>query len=167
MEGERGLVAVVAVGDEELRVRETRAGIFFDTPEPVAAGGKVRLPQRGLDRIAVVEQEDRLELRPCRPQQPQSPLLRPGVRALVRQDDPVLVRFEPQRDHESVPGPRHPVRARVALRQRPDHRVGLALEHAFGLPLDQLAGGLLFRVRQGEVDDVVRVERQIARALLR
>src|SRR5438094_527040 len=114
-----------------------------------------------------VEQEDRLELCPRRPQQPETPLYRPRVRALVRQDDPLFVGLDSQRNHEPIAGPRHPVRAGVGLRQRPDHRFGLAFEHAVGLPLRELARGLLFRLRQGQVDDVVRVERQIARALLR
>src|SRR5256886_15660030 len=110
VEGKRGLVAVVAVGDQELRVGEALAGIVLDAPDPVAPRGEVRLALGNLDRVAVVQQEDRLELGPRRPQEPQAPLLRPGVRSFARQDDSGLVGLEFQGDHESVADPRHPVR---------------------------------------------------------
>jgi len=41
VERERRLVAVVAVGDQELRIREPLTGVVLDTPEPVAADGEV------------------------------------------------------------------------------------------------------------------------------
>src|SRR6266480_4468117 len=63
VEGKRGLVAMVAVGDQELRVGEALAWIVLDAPEPVAPRGEVRLALGNLDRVAVVQQEDRLELR--------------------------------------------------------------------------------------------------------
>ena len=166
MEGECGLVAVVAVGDQELRVGEALAWIVLDAPEPVAPRGEVRLALGNLDRVAVVQQKDRLELGPRRPQEPQAPLLRPGVRSFVRQDDSVLVGLESQGDHESVADPRHPVRAGVGLRQRPDRRFGLALEHAVSLPIRELARGLFLGLRQSQMDDVVRVERQVVLSLL-
>src|SRR5512132_3262882 len=165
VEGERGLVAVVAVGDQELRVGEAPARIVLDAPEPVAARGEVRLAPGNLDRVAVVQQEDRLELGPCRPQESQAPLLRPGVRALVRQDDSTLVGLESKGDHESVADPRYPIRAGVGLRQRPDRRFGLPLEHAVRLPIRELARGLLLGLRQGQMDDVVGVERQVVLTL--
>src|SRR5256886_8512958 len=79
VEGECGLVAVVAVGDQELRVGEALAWIVLDAPEPVAPRGEVRLALGNLDRVAVVQQEDRLELGPRRPPGPQAAPLRPGV----------------------------------------------------------------------------------------
>ena len=51
------------------------------------------VPVRPLeDGVGVVEQEDRLELRARRAQQPEAAFLRTGVGALVRQDLPALVR---------------------------------------------------------------------------
>ena len=52
-----------------------------------------------LDR-AVPEEEERLELRARRAEQPQPALLRPRVRAFVGEDDAVLVRLEPERGYE-------------------------------------------------------------------
>ena len=132
----------MAVGDQELRIREPLNGVVLDTPEPVAADGEVGLALRKLDGIAVMEQEDRLELRPRRAEQPQAALLRAGVRALVRQHDAVLVRLEPQGDDEPVARPLDPVRPEVSLRQRPGGWPGLAVEHALGFPVGQVARGL-------------------------
>src|SRR5437762_1854601 len=152
VERERRLVAVMTVGDQELRIREPLNGVVLDTPEPVAADGEVGLALRKLDGIAVMEQEDRLELRPRRAEQPQAALLRAGVRALVRQHDAVLVRLEPQGDDEPVARPLDPVRPEVSLRQPPGGWPGLAVEHALGFPVGQVARGLVIRIGQRQVD---------------
>ena len=85
--GERGLVAVVAVGDQQLPVGEELGTACVDAPETCSLGLEVGLAV-GRERaaLAVVEEEDRLDLRPRRAQQSQAALLRPGVRALVRED---------------------------------------------------------------------------------
>src|SRR5205814_8793619 len=96
-ERERGLVAMVTVGDQELRVPQgllDRRGVGH-APEPRDDTAVLRLERRRAfhvqQRRALVEQEDRLELGAGRAQQPQPTLLRTGVRALVRQDDPLFV----------------------------------------------------------------------------
>jgi hypothetical protein len=58
------------VGDQQLHVREPFARIVLHPPEAVAANGEIGLALRKLDGIAVVEQEDRLQLRPRRAKQP-------------------------------------------------------------------------------------------------
>ena len=96
----RGLVAVVAVGDQQLgrRQRLGRRGDGLgvgDPPQPVHRAVVVgRLAERRPAEVrrerrpgvAVVEGEDRREVRPRGPRQPQPVLLRPRVRALVRPD---------------------------------------------------------------------------------
>ena len=93
MERERRLVPVVAVGDEEL-LGDLRERV--DPPEALAAERDVGLAVGQLDRVAVVQQEDRLELRPRRAQQAQALLLHVRVRPLVREHDAALVRLEPR-----------------------------------------------------------------------
>src|SRR5579885_2903525 len=94
-ERERRLVPVVAVCDEQLGLLELLGQrvpeLCVEAPQPVAAALQVWLAQPvDLDR-PLPEEEQRLELRPRRPQEPQAALLRPGVRPLVREDHPALV----------------------------------------------------------------------------
>src|SRR5579871_93631 len=108
VEGERRLVAVVPVGDQELRVAELLgqrvAELRVEPPEARAHAALVRLQIRLAEPVEVdapvPEQEDRLEQRPRRAQQPQPPLLGARVRALVREDDAALVRLGAQRGDE-------------------------------------------------------------------
>src|SRR5579872_1383772 len=163
VERQRGLVAVVAVGDQQLRVREV--GELGAAPEAVAVAGEVGLTLRDRDPRPVVEQEDRLQLRPRRAQQAQAPFLRPRVRPLVRQHDPPLVRLEPQRDDEAVPLAHDAVRADVRLRERPRGRLRLADDDPARAPRRQVARRLLLRLRKGQVDDVVRAAVEVVEAL--
>ena len=131
VEGERRLVAVVAVGDQQLRVGELRgervAELGVEAPEPRGHAALLRR-EVGLaepverDR-AVPEQEDRLELRARRLEQPQAALLRAGVRALVRQDHAVLVRLDAERGDEALARARDAVGADVLLREPPVRRL--------------------------------------------
>ena len=89
-------------------------------------------------------------------EQPQPALLRPGVRALVGQNDAVLVRLEPERRDESFAAPFDAVRTDVLLREPPARRIGVANEHALLLPVREARSRLLLGVGQGQVDDVVR-----------
>ena len=86
-EGDRRLVAVVAVGDQELLVVEGADDRrIVDPPEPRALDLEVGRTAGPLDRRgAVVEEEDRLELNPRGAQQAQAPRLGAGVSPLVRQ----------------------------------------------------------------------------------
>src|SRR5439155_26601921 len=106
-ERERRLVAVVAVGDQQLRVAqllgERVAELRIESPEPVAAAAQVGLGEAvDLDRPGP-EEEERPELRPRRAAQPEAALLRTGVRALVRQDDAVVVGLRAERGDEALP----------------------------------------------------------------
>ena len=119
-----------------------------------------------LDR-AVPEEEERLELRARGPEQPQPALLRARVRALVGQDDAVLVRLDPQRRDEALAAPLDAVRPDVLLREPPARGLGVADEHAVLLPLREARGRLLFGVGQRQVDDVVRAASRELLSLLR
>src|SRR5919198_58499 len=81
---ERRLVAVMPVGDQQLRLAEVRR--LDEAPELVAAALHVGLAVRPGERVALVEEEDRLQLGARRPQEAQAAFLWPAVRALVRQD---------------------------------------------------------------------------------
>ena len=78
------------------------------------------------------------------------------MRALVRQDDAVLVRLEPERRHKPLAAPGDAVRPHVLLRKPPARWLGIAGEHALLLPLRETRGRLLLGVGQRQVDDVVR-----------
>ncbi len=93
----------MAVGDQERRAELELVAV--DRPDARAHAALLdvhrRLARGTLeDRVGVVEQEDRLELRVRRAQQPQPALLRAGVRALVRQHLAVLVRRDGDRGAE-------------------------------------------------------------------
>ena len=124
--GERRLVAVVAVRDQELPAGEelgdpvAREHARDACPSASRSGSRSGRCER---RLAVVEEEDRLELRPRRAEQPQPALLRARVRPLVREHGLGLVRLDPQRGDEPAARPRDPVRADVVLRDRPDGRL--------------------------------------------
>ena len=161
---ERRLVPVVAVGDQEL-LREL--GQRVDPPEALAVEREIGLAVRQLDRVAVVQQEDRLELRPRRAQQAQALLLDVRVRPLVREHDPSLVRLEPERDDHAVPRARHAVGADVRLRERPVRGLVVGGEDLLLAPRGEVARGLLLRVRQRQVDDVVGAAREVLPPLVR
>ena len=165
--GERGLVAVVAVGDQQLPVGE-RLGdpVGRETPQPRALDLEVRLavgPPR--DRLALVEEEERLQLRAGLTEQAQTAFLRDAVCALVGQDDPRLVRLGPQRGHKPLARTGDLVRADVVLRQPPD-ALGLVLEHSVGAPLAPEPARFGLVVGQRQMDDVVRARGAEALALL-
>src|SRR5207248_2109430 len=95
VEGQRGLVAMVPVRDQQLLIGEAFGdSLAGDAPETIATGLEVGRAARQLCRLAVVKEEDRLELRPGRPQQAQPLLLGARVRALVGKHDPALVRLQ-------------------------------------------------------------------------
>ena len=155
---DRRLVAVVAVGDHQLAVGEgldDRVGLG-EAPELRALDLELGLALRVRDgRQALVEQEDRLELRADGADEPQPALPRLAMRALVRQDDAALVGLDLERRDDPAPRPRDAVRADVVLLERPERR-RLLSQHALLAPGREVARCLLFRVGQREVDDVVR-----------
>ena len=164
MERERRLVAVVTVRDHEPGVREVRA--FVHPPEPRAVRLQVGLaPGQGHGR-PVVEEEDRLELRPHRAQETEALGFRPRVRELVREDDALLVRLDSQRGDEAVSRPLDAVGADVALRERPQRRLVVADENPVALPVREVARRLDLRLGKRQVHDVVRAPREVVAALL-
>ena len=102
-------------------------------------------------------------VRSRRAEEAQAALLRAGVRALVREDDAALVRLGAKRGDEALAPARDSVRADVVLREPPVGRLGVLDEHAVGPPGGEVAGGLLLRVGQRQVDDVVRAAGEVAR----
>ncbi len=157
--GDRGLVAVVAVGDQELAVGEelSHAGAV-EAPQARALGRQVGLAVgHGDGRLAVVEEEDRLELRAGGAQEPQTALLRAGVRALVRKDRAGLVGLDPQRGDEPAALPRDAVGTDVVLRDRPHGGRVLGQENALVEPCAEEPPGLVLGVVQRQVHDVVGV----------
>src|SRR5919204_2283692 len=134
---ERRLVAVVSVRDQELIDLRQLA----PPPEPVTADLEVGLARGKRDARSVVEQENRLELRPSRPQKTQPALLRARVRALVGQNDPLLIRLDPERDDDAVADALDTVRADEPLREGPRHLFGVTHEHASLAPIGKVARG--------------------------
>ena len=133
----RGLVAVVAVGDQQLGGRQRlphrrdRARVA-DAPEPMRGAVVVgQLAERGVRQlrrerrpgVAVVEREDRGEVRPRRAREPQPVLLRAGVRALVRADPPGAVVLDAHAGEHAVARAAASVRAGVVLLERPQRRL--------------------------------------------
>ena len=165
VKGERGLVAVVPVGDQQLEVGEVR-----HARRPARAGRRRSPgPARGSGtsvRGAVVEEEDRLELRARRAQQPQAPLLRPRVRALVRKDDALVVRLDAQRRRRArcACARRRPGRRRTARAPRPTARSRTRISSS--RHFRSSARRLVLGVRQRQVDDVVRAAREVLAPLL-
>src|SRR5579862_144576 len=169
-ERERRLVPVVAVGDEQLGVlqllRERVAEARVQAPEGVASAAEVGLAEPvDVDR-RVPEEEQRLELRARRLQQAEAALLRAGVRPLVREDDPGLVRLGVEGGDEPLAAALHPVGSDVVLRQPPVRRLPIANEDAVLLPGCEVTGGLLLRIGERQVDDVVRAATEVLATLL-
>ena len=156
-ERECGLVAVMAVRDQQLLVVEVSdERRIVEPPELGALDLEVGLairPRRR--RRPVVEEEDRLELDARRAEQAEAALLRACVGALVRQHRPRLVRLDLQRRDDPEAGAGDAVGADVVLLERPD-RGRLLDEDALCAPVVECAGCLLVRVGQREADDVVR-----------
>src|SRR3984893_18796547 len=143
---DRGLVAVVAVREQELRALEARGAL--DTPQPVASALEVRLASRRLQRIAFVEEEDRLELGAGGTEQPEPALLRAPMRTLVREDDAALVRLGPERGDEPRPRAWNAVRADIVLGEEPVAGLRIAGEDALLAPPRHVSGGLLLVRRE-------------------
>ncbi len=171
----RGLVAVVAVGDQQLGRRQRRArggdrvGVG-DAPKavrrPVVVGDRAerRAAQVRRDRrpgVAVVEREDRREVGLRRARQPQPVLLGPGVRALVRSDPARPVVLDANAREQTMARAAAAVGAGVVLLERPQGGLGVAHDDAVRAPARQRRGGVgvgiaAVRVlRQVDLDDVV------------
>src|SRR5712691_44738 len=160
----RRLVAMMAVRDQELGVLE--AGSVIDTPELVSAALEIGRARGRLERITLVEQKDRLELRAGGAEQPEPALLRTAMRALMWEDDSVLVGLGPERSDQPRPRAVDAVRADVVLREEPVAGLRIAREHALVAPGGQVTAGLLLVVWKRQVDDVVEAARQVLLALL-
>src|SRR5439155_16883158 len=107
-------------------------------------------------RLALVEEEERLELRACLAEEPQTPFLWPPVRAFVREDHAVLVRLDPQSRDEPLAGARDAVRPHVVLREPPESRLVVFRQDALGAPIGPEPARILLVVGERQVHDVVR-----------
>ena len=141
--------------------RVRHVGDRVEPPQPLAAVREVGLARGQLDGVAVVEQEDRLELRARGAKQAQSSFLRTGVRALVREHDAVLVRLESQRDDDAVARALDSVGTDVRLRERPRCRLLVAREDPVATPGREITCGVVLGVRERQVDDVVRASCEV------
>jgi hypothetical protein len=174
------LVAVVAVGDEQLGALERRLDrgdrvVVGHAPEAVGGalvvdelaegrlrGGRLDRAEGGALRVGV-QAEDRRQVRPGRAGEPQAVLARAGVRALVRADPPRAVVLDPHAREQAAAGLRRPVGRDVVLHERPDRRLLVSDDGAVGLPALQEprrfgvgVAALLPGLRQVDADDVVR-----------
>ena len=164
VEGERRLIPVMSVRDQQLQSGDV--GHAVDAPQAIATGFEVGRARRDRRRGAVVEKEDRLELRPRRAQQPQAPLLRGSMCPLMREHDTAFVGLDPQRDDVAVPRALDPVGTDIGLRKRPARRL-VAREDAGVAPRGEVGGRLLLGIRQGQVHDVVRTAAEVLQPLVR
>src|SRR6266566_3806968 len=161
---DRGLVAVVAVRNQELSALEARR--IHDAPQLVAAALEIGSAVRGLERVALVEEEDRLELRAGGAEQPKPALLGATMRSLVREHGARLVRLRSERGDEAGPRPGNTVRADIVLGEEPVAGLRLPREHALLAPGDHVTACLLLVVRERQMDDVVRTAREVRLPLL-
>jgi hypothetical protein len=165
-----GLVAVVAVGDQQLRpgqrLGHRRGGLRVGDPPQAVAGAvlvdhlargcvEVRLHRSpgGVLRV-VVEREDRREVGLRGAGEPEAVLLRAGVRALVRADPAGAVVLDLHAGEEAVAGPGAAVGAGVVLGERPQRGLPVADEDAVALPVGERPRRVLVGVAVGarEVD---------------
>ena len=150
VEGDRGLVAVVAVRDQELLVVEGADDRrVVDPPELRALDLQVRRAVRAARPGAARRRAGRSARagRASRAAGAGGPSFGPRVRALVRQHGAGRVRLDLERRDEPVARARDPVGADVLLRERPDGR-RLLDEHALRAPLAQLPCRLVLGVGQ-------------------
>ena len=174
--GARGLVAVMPVGDQQLRLGQLGGdgpvGVgVVDPPDPVRGALVVghlapRLPSCvALDvapRIALVQREDRRHVVAGRLRQPEAVLLRPRLGALVRSHEAWSVGRHPDPAQQSAADRAGPVGGVVLLGQRPERRLAVGAEDALQPPrLERLRGVLVRiaaarRLRQVDLDHVER-----------
>ena len=171
----RGLVAVVAVGDQQLGsaqllLRCGDRGPVGDAPEPMgravvigqlAVRRPLELRRQRRPRIAVVEREDRREVGARRTRQQQPVLLRPWMRALVRTDPTAAVVLHAHAREQPAARAPFAVRSGVVLLERPQRRLRVGHDDAVVAPGLQGRGGVVVGVAAGAIlrqvdrDDVV------------
>ena len=161
--GACGLVAVVAVGDEELgrssssawtasitagsAMRQTRltvpsASVASPHGAPCGGGGEVG------PGVALVEGEDGGEVVARRLGQAQAVLLRAGLGALVRPDEAGAVVGDPDAAEEAAAGVPRAVRSLVLLLERPERLLAVGGEDALERPVLERLGGVLVAGRR-------------------
>ncbi len=168
-EGQGGLVAVMAVGDEELQRRQrprdgARQCAPRQNPKPLCKAFRIGKGDVGwtlgclgqqppqLAAGAVVDEPQRLQARARRAHQLEAILLGTAVRALVRQDDASLVWLEPQRGNQVAAGAPVTQVHLVHVHRRVVHMQRSVLQPALEGPGRAVVVG----ARTDEADDVVR-----------
>ncbi len=171
--GAGGLVAVVAVGDQQLGAGEALDhrgddGRVGDPPDAVdgAVGVGDLAPglgrEGGLDQRPGVlgrEREDRREVQVRGPRQFEPVDERAGVGALVGADGAGLVVLDPDPDEDAVAGVRGAVGGDVVLRQRPDRILVVGDQHALGAPGVDPPRRVLVRIADRPARGILRIER--------
>ncbi len=182
--GQRGLVAVVAVGDQQLAVGELRGDRLVhpgvaDPPDTVGGALVIgdlvpRVLEGGADvppGVAGMEREDRGEVVPGGSGEAEAVLLRPRLGALVGADA-LAVGSEPDPGEEAPAGEATAVGGVVVLLQRPDRRLVVFDQDALVLPGAEQTRRVLVRVvstgipREVDLDDVVSGAARELRPLL-
>ena len=154
--GAGGLVAVMAVGDQQLGVgklcrhRLVHGGLG-DPPDAVqgavvvghlapgvAGGRRLDLPPG----VGAGEREDRREVVAGGAGEVEAVLLRPRLGALVGPHSAGPVVLDPHPGEDRVAGEARAVRRRVLLGQRPERRLAVPAQDALQLPVLEGAGGV-------------------------
>ncbi len=153
--GDRGLVAMVTVGDQQLRIGKQRGNFFVQlrqAPDPGHRAGSVGCFPPGLfDRgllgnhrpgVDCAQREDRREVAARRPHQFEPVLLGAGQGALVGQDRAAVEVLNPDADEDAVADVGAAVGPGVFLLHRPDRRLGVLDQRTGLLPgLDRVSRG--------------------------
>ncbi len=172
-EGAGGLVAVVAVGDQQLGGRQALAhrrvdGRVLDLPEPVDGAAFVGRLAPGLVReggrdqrpgVLGREREDRREVVAAGAGQLQPVEQRAGVGALVGADGAALVVLDPHPGEDPVAAVALAVGSDVVLGQRPERGLGVLQPARRRLSSSRFALRPRHRDRRSGAVGVVRVER--------
>ena len=158
--GDRGLVAVVAVGDQERHVEVDPVRV--EPPEPAADAGLVDLDRRVARRPRRPAGRRRRAGRSARARSSSSRRISRrscfdlGVRLLVRQHLALGVRRRLDRADDALAGAADAVGPVVLLGQPPERRLLLDAGRRRARQSASVAPGVVGRVRPGQVDDVVR-----------
>ncbi len=170
----RRLVAVMAVGDQQLRLGQFggHRAVGLGVVDPPDAVGRALVVGHLAPRlaagvaldvapgIALVQREDRRHVVAGRLGEAEAVLLRPRLGALVWAHEPRAVGRHPDSAEEAAPDGASAVGGVVLLSQGPERRLAVGAEDALQPPLLERLGGVLVRIaapgraRQVDLDHV-------------